>query len=140
MNEKELRQSLATLELYRAQLQSLAEQLQLIQMSLEENARAKETLSSFKDAPIDSEILVPVGGNSFVFAKVGSNSNAIVGIGSDVSLEKPIEEAVKMIEVRINELVETFTKLGERRSAIEAQSSQLSQQVQQEYQKIQNQS
>jgi prefoldin alpha subunit len=64
----------------------------------------------------------------------------IVGIGSDVSLEKPIEEAVKMIEIRINELVETFTKLGERRSAIEAQSSQLSQQVQQEYQKIQNQS
>jgi prefoldin alpha subunit len=140
MNEKELRQSLATLELYRAQLQSLAEQLQLIQMSLEENARAKETLSSFKDTPIDSEILVPVGGNSFVFAKVGSNSNAIVGIGSDVSLEKPIEEAVKMIEVRINELVETFTKLGERRSTIEAQSSQLSQQVQQEYQKIQNRS
>lgn len=140
MNEKELRQSLATLEFYRAQLQSLAEQLQLIQMSLEENARAKETLSSFKDAPIDSEILVPVGGNSFVFAKVGSNSNVIVGIGSDVSLEKPIEEAVKMIEIRINELVETFTKLGERRSAIEAQSSQLSQQVQQEYQKIQNRS
>jgi len=140
MNDKELRQSLATLELYRAQLQSLAEQLQLIQMSLEENARAKETLSSFKDTPIDSEILVPVGGNSFVFAKVGSNSNAIVGIGSDVSLEKPIEEAVKMIEVRINELVETFTKLGERRSTIEAQSSQLSQQVQQEYQKIQNRS
>ncbi|MGD0056589.1 MAG: prefoldin subunit alpha [Methanomassiliicoccales archaeon] len=140
MNEKELQQSLATLELCRAQLQSLADQQQLIQMSLEENARAKETLSSFKETPIDSEILVPVGGNSFVFAKVGSNSKAIVGIGSGVSLEKSVEEAVKMIEARINELVETFTKLGEKRSTIEAQSSQLSQKVQQEYQKIQNRS
>ncbi|MDD1773871.1 MAG: prefoldin subunit alpha [Methanomassiliicoccales archaeon] len=139
MNEKELQQSLATLELYRAQLQSLAEQQQLIQMSLEENARAKETLSNFKSAPIDSEILVPVGGNSFVFAKIGSNSKAIVSVGSRVSLEKPIEDAMKMIETRINELVETFTKLGERRSAIEAQSSQLSQQLQQEYQRIQSQ-
>jgi len=139
MNEKELQQSLATLELYRAQLQSLAEQQQLVQMSLEENARAKETLSNFKSAPIDSEILVPVGGNSFVFAKIGSNSKAIVSVGSRVSLEKPIEDAMKMIETRINELVETFTKLGERRSAIEAQSSQLSQQLQQEYQRIQSQ-
>ena len=139
MNEKELQQSLATLELYRAQLQSLAEQQQLVQMSLEENARAKETLSNFKSAPIDSEILVPVGGNSFVFAKIGSNSKAIVSVGSRVSLEKPIEDAMKMIETRINELVETFTKLGERRSAIEAQSSQLSQQLQQEYQRMQSQ-
>ena len=139
MNEKELQQSLATLELYRAQLQSLAEQQQLVQMSLEENARAKETLSNFKSAPIDSEILVPVGGSSFVFAKIGSNSKAIVSIGSRVSLEKPIEDAMKMIETRINELVETFTKLGERRSAIEAQSSQLSQQLQQEYQRMQSQ-
>ncbi|MDD1769001.1 MAG: prefoldin subunit alpha [Methanomassiliicoccales archaeon] len=139
MNEKELQQSLATLELYRAQLQSLAEQQQLVQMSLEENARAKETLSNFKSAPIDSEILVPVGGSSFVFAKIGSNSKAIVSVGSRVSLEKPIEDAMKMIETRINELVETFTKLGERRSAIEAQSSQLSQQLQQEYQRMQSQ-
>lgn len=137
MNEKELQQSLATLELYRAQLQSLAEQQQLVQMSIEENARAKETLSSFKTAPVDSELLVPVGGSSFVFAKVGSNSKAIVSIGSGVSLEKPIDDAAKMIETRINELVDTFTKLGERRSAIESQSSQLSQQLQQEYQRIQ---
>lgn len=137
MNEREIQQSLVNLELQRAQLDTLTEQLQLIQMSMEENMRAKETLASFKDTPPDSEILVPVGGNSFVFAKVGSNSKAIVGIGSGVSVEKPIEEAVKTIEARVEELVETYTKLGERRAELEAQTARLSQQVQQEYQKLQ---
>lgn len=137
MNERELQQSLATLDLYRAQLESLVEQQLLVQMSMEEHARAKATLTSFATTEEGSEILVPVGGNSFVFAKVGSNSKAIVGIGSGVSVERPLEEAVKIIDARLEELVETFKKLGERRASVESQSSQLSQAVQQEYQKMQ---
>lgn len=102
MDERELQQSLASLELLRAQLQSLAEQQQIIQLSLEENSRAKDTLLSLKDAPVDSEILVPIGGSSFAFTKVGSNSRVIIGVGSGISIEKPIDEAVKIIDVRQN--------------------------------------
>jgi len=36
MNEQELRQAMSTLELFRAQLESIAENQQLIQLSLEE--------------------------------------------------------------------------------------------------------
>ncbi|MCJ7517783.1 MAG: prefoldin subunit alpha [Methanomassiliicoccales archaeon] len=140
MDERELQQSLASLELLRTQLQSLAEQQQIIQLSLEENSRAKETLLSLKDAPVDSDILVPIGGSSFAFTKVGSNSRVIIGVGSGISIEKPIDEAVKMIDSRIKEMVETFNKLGERRSSIETQNSKLSQQVQQEYQRMQKRS
>ena len=45
MNEDELRQAMSTLELYRNQLASIAENQQLIQVSVEELARARETLS-----------------------------------------------------------------------------------------------
>ncbi|MBC7108371.1 MAG: prefoldin subunit alpha [Methanomassiliicoccales archaeon] len=137
MSEKELQESLALLDLYRAQIESLAEQQQIVQASIEEHMRAKSTLTSVSKSEEGTEILVPVGGNSFVFAKVASNKKAIVGIGSGISVEKPMDEAVKTIESRLQELIDTFNKLGERRSALEAQSSQLTRKIQETYQKVQ---
>ncbi|NLK25429.1 MAG: prefoldin subunit alpha [Euryarchaeota archaeon] len=132
MNEQELRQAMSALEVYRLQLQSIAENMQLIQISIEEMTRARETLAQYKDAGEGSEILVPVGGNSFVFAKVASSDKAVVGIGTGISVEKDMGEAVQTMEERCKELAESMKKLAERRSALEAQATQLSQTVQEE--------
>lgn len=139
MNEDELRQAMSALEVYRIQLQSIAENMQLIQISLEELARARETLSQYKSAEIGSDILVPIGGNSFVFAKASDNTKAIVGIGSSISLEKSMEDAIKTMEERSNELTESIRKLSERRQALEAQAEQLSRTIQSEMQALQGQ-
>ncbi|HHT74449.1 MAG TPA: prefoldin subunit alpha [Methanomassiliicoccaceae archaeon] len=139
MNEDELRQAMSALEVYRIQLQSIAENMQLIQISLEELARARETLSQYKSAEIGSDILVPIGGNSFVFAKASDNTKAIVGIGSGISLEKSMEDAIKTMEERSNELTESIRKLSERRQALEAQAEQLSRTIQSEMQALQGQ-
>lgn len=137
MNEQEIKQALSTLELYRAQAESLAEQQQLIQFSLDEYTRARETLSKWKATSPDGEILVPVGGNSFVFAKVGSNDKALVGIGSGVTVEKPLDDAVKIMEARINEMVEASKKIAENLAVLESRSSNLTQMVQAEYDRMQ---
>ncbi len=137
MNEQELRQAMAALEVYRSQLESLAENMQLIQISLEELARAKETLTQYQKAAEGSEVLVPIGGNSFVFAKVASNAKAIVGIGTGISVEKSMDDAITIMEDRTKELTDTLGKLSARRAALEEQASQLSQGVQQEIQAMQ---
>jgi len=69
MNEQELRQAMSALEVYRVQLESIAENMQLIQMSQGELARARETLAQYKGAEPGSDILVPIGGNSFVLPR-----------------------------------------------------------------------
>lgn len=139
MNEAELRQAMSALEMYRTQLESIAQNQQLVQLSLEELARAKETLAQYKNAPEGSELLVPIGGNSFVFAKVGSTSKAIVGIGTGVSVEKSVDEAITTMESRATELMDTMKKLDDRRVALEQQADQLSMAVQQEMQSLQQQ-
>lgn len=139
MNEQELRQAMSALEVYRVQLQSIAENMQLIQISLEELARARETLSQYKGAEVGSDILVPIGGNSFVFAKTSDNTKAVVGIGTGISVEKSMDDAVKTMEERSNELAESMRKLTERREALEAQAEQLSHTVQMEMQALQGQ-
>jgi prefoldin alpha subunit len=137
MNEQELRQAMSTLELFRAQLESIAENQQLIQISLEELGRARETLNQFQNAKEGDELLVPIGGNSFVFAKVATNAKAIVGIGTGISVEKSMDEAIKTMDDRSKELLDTMNKLNDRRLAIEEQANVLSQAVQQEVQALQ---
>ncbi|MCX6653382.1 MAG: prefoldin subunit alpha [Methanomassiliicoccales archaeon] len=137
MNEDEIRQALATLDLYRAQAETLAEQQQIVQLSLEEYSRAKETLSKWKDAPVDSEILVPVGGNSFVFAKVGSSDKALVGVGSGLTVERPVEEALKTMEARLAEMTDGMKEIVDGRMAVESRAQQLTQLVQAEYDRLQ---
>lgn len=137
MNEQELRQAMSTLELFRAQLESIAENQQLIQISLEELGRARETLNQFQKAKEGDELLVPIGGNSFVFAKVATNAKAIVGIGTGISVEKSMDEAVKTMDDRSKELLDTMNKLNDRRLAIEEQANVLSQAVQEEVQALQ---
>lgn len=137
MNEQELRQAMTALELFKAQLESIAENQQLIQLSLEELGRAHETLAQYRKATEGDELLVPIGGNSFVFAKVASNSKAIVGIGTGVSVEKSMDEAITTMDDRAKELMETMKKLTDRRMALEEQANQLSQAVQQEVQALQ---
>lgn len=132
MNEQELRQAMSTLELYRTQLVSIAENQQLIQVSIEELARARETFTQYKDAEPGSELLIPVGGSSFVFAKVEINDKAIVGLGTGVSMEKPIDEAISLMEERANELMESLKKLIDRRMDIEGKAEELTYIVQQE--------
>jgi prefoldin alpha subunit len=80
-----------------------------------------------------------VGGNSFVFAKVSDNQKALVGVGSGVTVEKPLGEAIKTLETRINELAEAGKKITESLTMLEARSSQLSQIVQAEYERLQGQ-
>jgi prefoldin alpha subunit len=137
MNEAELRQAMSMLEIFRAQLESINQNQQLVQISLEELGRAKETLSQYQKASEGDELLVPVGGNSFVFAKVATNAKAIVGIGTGVSVEKSMDEAIKTMDDRAAELMDSMKKLTDRRMAIEEQAATLSQVVDQELQALQ---
>ncbi len=138
MNESELQQAMAALDVYKAQLDSIVQNMQLIQLSLDELARAKETLTQYSKAAPDSEILVPIGGSSFVYAKVATNTKALVGVGTGVTVEKSMEEAIKTVEERNNELVDTLKKLADKRAGIEAEAARLSQAVEAEYQMMQH--
>jgi prefoldin alpha subunit len=137
VNEQEIKQALATLELYRAQAEALAEQQQIIQFSLDEYTRARDTLGKWKDAEPDAELLVPVGGNSFVFAKVADSKRALVGVGSGVTVERSVEDAIKTLETRTNELAEAAKKVNESLFMLEQRSAQLQQAVQAEYERMQ---
>ncbi len=133
MADIDLRQAVAALETARAQLDALARQDEILRVSLEESARARETMVRYQEAPVGTEILVPIGSNSFVFASLADSERCIVGIGSEVALEDTMDKAIKRLDNRIKQLQEIQEDLVRRIGEAEDRLNQYSLAVQQAY-------
>lgn len=110
--EVELRRAVNVLDQYRAQLDALQRQADLIQGALEENLRARETAARYREAGPGAEVLVPIGGNIFLLAEIKDSERALVGIGSDLVVEDRIPGAVERLDGRVRELREAQEAVG----------------------------
>ena len=133
MEEKDLRQAMLVLESYKNQLDALGRQINLLQTSLEESVRAMETLKSFKEAKEGDEILVPIGASIFVTAKVTDCKNAVVGIGSKVSVDKELGEAENFIGSVVVELRESLKKVNGSYAEVNTAATNLAAAINAEY-------
>ncbi|MDD4185528.1 MAG: prefoldin subunit alpha [Candidatus Methanomethylophilaceae archaeon] len=132
MQDNELRQSMALLEAYNSQLEALAKQSQLLQMSLSEIVRAREALRALQETEEGEEVLVPVGASIFVSAKASAKRSAIVSIGSRVSMEMNLDAALDYIKRNSDEISEALGKISETVKSLEATAQNLAVTVQEE--------
>ena len=137
MAESELREAIAALETTRARLEGLGRQEELLRRSLQEYQRARNTMAEYREAEEGTEVLVPIGANSFLFAQVGDVERCIVGLGAEVALEDSLEGALGRMDNRIEQLTGIHEGLLERIGEMEAQANQRATQVQQLYEQAQ---
>lgn len=114
MANEEFQKAATEYEMFRSQLEALAQQNELLTMSLEEHMRAKETMTRFQEGGKGSEILVPVGANSFLFAEIKVPDKAIVGIGSDLTVEEDMGDAIERLDGKIEDLNSALKSLAEK--------------------------
>ncbi len=113
-SESELRRGLAVLDQYREQLEGLAQQQEIVRVSLEEHMRARETLLRYQQAGKGSEVLVPVGANAFLVAEAKEADKAFVGIGSDLIVYDEIPKQLERLDARIKQISEAANAIGQR--------------------------
>jgi prefoldin alpha subunit len=113
-SEADLRRGLAVLDQYRDQLETLAQQQEIVRVSLEEHLRARETLTRLREAGKDAEVLVPLGANAFAVASVRETQKAYVGIGSDLVVYDEVDKQLARLESRINQITEAANAIGQR--------------------------
>ncbi len=135
MDDNELRQAMGILESYNGQMESLNRQAQVLQMTLEEAARARDTFNAIGEAKQGDEIMVPVGAMSYVKAVVTEEKTAVVGIGNRLSVEKSLDDAMTFMNNNIKELSEAIKVTSETIMKIESATSNLRLAVQAEYQR-----
>ena len=71
------------------------------------------TLEGLKTEKKGTQLFVPIGGGSYVKAKIETTKNVVVGIGADVAVERSLKEAKVEFEARIAELEKTREVLGQ---------------------------
>jgi prefoldin alpha subunit len=133
MEDDELRQAMEVLDAYNVQLEALNRHVRLLQVSLDDTVRARESFKALADAKEGDEILIPVGASSYVPAKVTGKKTAIVGIGNRLSAEKDLGEAVAFMEASVSEISKALRESIDALSEIEKMAAELSMAVQSEY-------
>ncbi|OGS47947.1 MAG: prefoldin subunit alpha [Euryarchaeota archaeon RBG_16_68_13] len=135
-SETDLRRGMAILEQYRAQIESLAQQQEIVRLSLEEHLRAKETLSRYREAGKGAEVLVPVGANAFVVSEVRDPEKALIGIGSDLIVYDAIPSQIERLEARITSISEAANAIGQRLAELQRRADAQGAFVQEAYESL----
>jgi prefoldin alpha subunit len=71
------------------------------------------TLDGLEQEKKGAQLFVPIGGGSYVKAKLETTENIVVGIGADVAVERTLKETKVELEARIAELEKTREALGQ---------------------------
>jgi len=71
------------------------------------------TLEGLEKEKKGSQLFVPIGGGSYVKAKLVTAKKVVVSIGADVAVERTFKEAKEELETHIAELEKTREALGQ---------------------------
>ena len=134
-NEK-IRELAVELKILENTAEGLRSRLSFVSAALSELDLANKTLEGIERAKAGSSILVPIGGGSFIKAKLDNPDKIVYGVGARVTLEKTLKDAKEGITTRINKLTETkasieqhfekvLKKMGEDQSRMQQISAEI---------------
>ncbi len=103
-SEKELRRLDVEIRMLEQTADALETRINMINAVHTDSTYASTTLGILEKEEPNAELLVPVGGNSYIRAKLENINSVIVGIGSGVSVEKTLPEAKEIVKKRLEEL------------------------------------
>lgn len=124
--EDELQKYMILLEQYRGQLNQLELQSQYLQAAFLEYSRAKITLENLNKTKKGIETLIPIGGGVFIYASINDISKIVIDVGSNVAIEKNIEEGIKKLEKRLEDLQKNQEKINSMMEQIQAEAEDIS--------------
>ena len=99
MSQKELQEKMLRYQMLEENFKQLNERREAFTtrlVEIEQTKQAIEELGKTKDA----DVFVPLGANVFLPGKVDKKEKMIVGIGSDIALEKDVKDVGKILESR----------------------------------------
>jgi len=106
--EEELRKLSVEMRFLEQTAESLQQRISMVNAAMTDLAYANMALESIEKEKENAELLVPIGGSSYIKVKLASSDKVIVGMGSNVSIEKTLPEAKAIVEERLEELEKTM--------------------------------
>ncbi len=111
--QKKLQRTLSELRNHQAAFEALQQNLSLITTSLSELSMTIEAIKTIRRLKPGTDILVPIGSDSFIAAKLETTEKMITGLGADVVAERSITDAIVTLQDRMTELEQALSKTRE---------------------------
>jgi prefoldin alpha subunit len=122
--EEELRKLTVEMRFLEQTAETLQQRLSMLNAAITDLSYANLTLDGVEKEKENAELLVPIGGSSYVKMRLASSDKVVVGVGAGVSVEKSLPEAKAMLKERLEELEKSsvaaqqqFTQIAERINA-----------------------
>jgi prefoldin alpha subunit len=106
--EEELRRLSMEMRYLEQTAEALQQRISMVNAALTDINYANMTLDGIEKEKENSELLVPIGGSSYVKVKLADPNKVIIGLGSGVSVEKTLPEAKFTLKERLDELEKTM--------------------------------
>lgn len=91
----------------------LQSRINMTNAALAELRVSSMTLEGLEKEKKDAQLFIPIGGGSYVKARLETAKKVIVGIGADVAVEKSLKETKEELQARIAELEKTRDSFGQ---------------------------
>jgi prefoldin alpha subunit len=109
--EEELRQLAVEQRLLEQTADAVQSRINMVNAVVTDLTYASAALDALEKEKENSELLVPIGGGSYVKAKLGAPDKVVVSVGAGVSIEKTVEEAKETVKKRLEDLGKTRLSL-----------------------------
>ena len=117
-SEEELRKLSMEMRYLEQTAEALQQRISMVNAALTDLTYASMTLDGIEKEQENAELLVPIGGNSYVKAKIADTNKIIIGVGAGVSVEKTLAEAKVTLKERLDELSTTMNSAQQQFSQV----------------------
>lgn len=124
---------LRTLENFAGDIQT---RLGVVETMIRDINLAMATVQGLENIDKNDEILMNVGGGSYIKVKIVDKEKVILRVGAGVNLEKPAKEALTLMENELNNILKTratfqqqFNQIIERMTAVRRELEKISRSV-----------
>jgi prefoldin alpha subunit len=104
MSEEELRKAVTELRSFETFMEELRSRYQIIIASINDLQVSKSTLEDISKAGEGVELFIDIGGGVYGKALLKDTNRFLVNAGSGILIERSLEETIKLIEKRLNDL------------------------------------
>ena len=107
------------LEAYRNQLNALLQQYQILTSSRAEHARARESLEGVERSEPSAELLLPLGGETYVRGSIARDVPVLIGVGSGVVVEMSRPQVTELLAQRLTRIDQAVRDLEGQMSGLD---------------------
>lgn len=107
-DEEELRRLSIEMRFLEQTAETLQQRITMLNAAITDLTYANMTLDGMEKEKENAELLIPIGGSSYIKVKLAESNKVVIGLGSGVSVEKTLPEAKNMVKERLDELEKTM--------------------------------